>query len=77
MAKKTDTPKDTADAQPSLVPLTDEEMKTAPLRMANAQKELEDLEAEHKESRAEQAAERKKVRGRLSSLASQIRSQGR
>lgn len=63
--------------QPPLVPLTEEEIRTAPLRLARTIKELEDLEEEHKDARADQAAERKKLRGQITSLAGQIRSQGR
>lgn len=63
--------------QPPLVPLTEEEVRTAPRRLALAIKDLEDLEEEHKESRAQQAAARTKLRGTIAALASQIRSQGR
>jgi len=73
MTKKGD---DKAD-QRELIPLSAEELKAAPLKLAKAIKALEDLEEEHKESRSEQAAERKKLRGTIASLAGQIRSQGR
>lgn len=63
--------------QKPLIPLTDEEMKAAPKKLANLIKDLEELEAEHKEVHAKQAKERKKVRGQIASLAGQIRSQGR
>lgn len=75
MPKKTDKP--AAPTQPPLVPLTEEELKSAPGRLAKAIEELEQLEAAHKEVRTEQSAARKKLRGQISSLASQIRSQGR
>lgn len=67
----------TAPEQKELIPLTDEELAEAPRQLANYIKELEDLEAEHKEVREEHSAERKRVRGRIASLAQQIRQQGR
>lgn len=77
MAKGNGKPKDDQAEQPPLVPLTAEELAAAPGLLAKAVKELEDLETEHKEARTDQSAERKKVRQRISSLAGQIRSQGR
>jgi hypothetical protein len=63
--------------QPPLVPLTDAERTALPGRLATAIKKLEDLEEEHKELRAAQAAERKKLRGQISAMAGQLRSGGR
>jgi hypothetical protein len=64
-------------SQPPLIPLTDEELKAAPRKLANLIEELEELEAEHKTVRAEQTKARKKVNGQIKALAGQIRHQGR
>jgi hypothetical protein len=73
MAKKTaDVPE-----QRELVPLTEEERKALPGKLATTIKKLEDLEEEHKEARSDQAAERKKLRGQISAMAGQLRSGGR
>ncbi len=63
--------------QPALVPLSEQELKEAPRRLANLIEELDQLEAEHKEVRAGQAKQRKKISGQIKAIAGQIRHQGR
>ncbi len=68
---------DKDDAQPPLVPLSEDELKKAGKKLAGKIRELEDLEAEHKELREEQKAERTKLKGEIAAIATTIRQQGR
>lgn len=65
------------DPQPSLVPLTEKELEAAKLELPSLLEQFDELEAEHKKQASANAKERKKLRGTIKSLASQIRQQGR
>lgn len=78
--KKDGTTKDGPTKKPeqaALIPLSAEELAAAPKKLAGLIDTLDELEREHKEIRAEQGKERKKVQGQIRALASQIRTQGR
>ena len=52
------------------------DLKEAPKNLANAINDVEGLEAEHKEVKARQSAEWKKLRAKMTSLGGQIRQLG-
>ena len=68
---------DAEDAQPPLVPMSEEETRDAGIDLAQLIRELEELEAAHSASRKDQAAEREMLRNRIAAIASTIRSAGR
>jgi hypothetical protein len=67
----------TVDPQPELVPMSEDELKGAGRQLAVLEGELDEMEASHKKEAADRAKQRKTVRGKIKSLASQIRKQGR
>jgi hypothetical protein len=74
MAKNTQV--DETDQQ-TLVPMSEEEVKEAGHKLAKKVKELEDLQAEHKELKDDMRAKEKRVKGEISAIASTLRTQGR
>ena len=63
--------------QSALVPMSEAELEEAGRDLARKVGELKDLEAEHKESRTEQAEARTTLRGEIQAIAQTIRQQGR
>ncbi len=65
------------DAQPPLVPLSEDEMKAAGLKLAHKVRELEELEVEHDKERKAMREGEKGLREEIAAIASTIRSAGR
>jgi hypothetical protein len=68
---------DPEEAQPALIPMSDEELRRAGLDLARQIQVLEQLEEEHAETKKQQKEERDKIRKGISAIASTIRQQGR
>jgi hypothetical protein len=65
------------DEQPPLVPMSDEELRTAGRKLAMMIRELDDIRGSHAAVRAEQKAERETLGKKIASLAQTIVQQGR
>ena len=77
-AKESVMPKKKVEAtQPPLVPLTEQEKAQLPGNLAAAVQELEEMERQHKKVASDNAKDRKQVKAKISSYASQIAGQGR
>jgi hypothetical protein len=63
--------------QPSLVPMSDEELRTAGRTLARMIRDLNELKVKHTAVRAEQKAERERLTEKIASLAQTISQQGR
>jgi len=68
---------DQDERQPLLVPMSDEELRTAGRTLARMIRELEGLKVTHMAVRAEQKAERERLAEKIASLAQTISQQGR
>ena len=64
-------------AQPSLIPLTADELEAAGKKLAEKVRELEVMKEAHAAERAEAKEEREQLEADISSIASMIRQHGR
>jgi predicted nucleic acid-binding Zn-ribbon protein len=64
-------------AQPSLIPLSAEELEAAGKKLAEKVRELEEMKEDHAEQRTEMQENRKALEAEISSIASTIRQHGR
>jgi hypothetical protein len=79
MAKKTPPKKrhHAEEAQPALIPMSEDELRSAGRELAVKVAELEELEADHAEIRKAQRKERDGLKKKIAAIASTIRQQGR
>ena len=68
---------DPEQAQPSLIPLTPEELEAAGKKLAEKVRELELMKQDHAEARTEMKDARDVLEGEISAIASTIRRHGR
>jgi len=65
------------DAQPPLIPLSEDELKQAGKKLAMKVRELEEMEVEHDKERKGMGEAEKAVKEEMAAIASTIRSAGR